>query len=472
MSSSVALPEDAYIEQEPKWKLCRDVLKGRSAIHGAGTQYLPKLGGQTTEEYQAYQQRAGWYGATDRTAQSLKGMVFRKEPDVKYEGPGLDEFIEDATLGGVSLAGVCNMVFDEVIATGRAGLLVDHQRSEEGRRLSVAEARQRNLRAYLQLYSAEQILGFRTELVNNKSTVVQVRLLETNEQLSDSDEFLKETIRQVRVLELVEGIYQQRVFRQTSAESEAAYAQVGEPIIPRRNGETFKHIPFYFIGVQDLEPGYDKPPLEDLAELNVDHYRTRADYKHGLHFTGLPTAVITGHKDDDEETEYRIGSATAWIFPDPEADAKYLEFTGGGLSELREELGSIKNDMATLGARMLATEKRAAEAAESHIIKRTGEHSLLAAIANNVAEGLTLACEEVREWTGAPGEISVHLNTDFLPVEMSTKEITELWGVTQAGGMLFDDYLFNLRQGERLDPNIDDDERKNRLETSPAPGLE
>ena len=466
MSSHVGEVDSTYTKFQKRWKTCRDVIEGKDDVFTGKETYLARLSGQDDDEYKAYQVRAGWYGATDRTKQALKGMIFRKPPEIKKESDAFDDFIEDATLSGDSLESLANMITDEVLETGRMGILVDHQRRPD-RNLSAAEAEQMNLRPYLQVYKAEDILGFRKETINNKNMVTQIRLRETT-QVEGDDEFDNDTLHRIRVLEIVDGLYQQRVFEQ--GEEDGHYDHT-ETIQPRKNGQRFNYIPFYFVGVQDLDPSYDKPPLLDLAEVNLDYYRTKADYKHGLHFTGLPTAIIKGHRPENEGTEFRIGSTTAWVFPEADADAKYLEFTGQGLSELAGELKELKNDMAALGARMLATEKRQAEAAESHMIKRSGEHSLLASIANNISEALTTACQEAADWMGAAGEISVHLNTDFIPIEMTTKEVLELWQVVQAGGMLMDDFLYNLRQGERLNPNVDDDERMNQLQTEPPMGM-
>ena len=37
-----------------------------------------------------------------------------------------------------------------------------------------------------------------------------------------------------------------------------------------------------------------KFPLADIIVVNLDHYRLTADYKHGMHFTALPTAWVSG----------------------------------------------------------------------------------------------------------------------------------------------------------------------------------
>ena len=60
---------------------------------------------------------------------------------------------------------------------------------------------------------------------------------------------------------------------------------------PLRLGKPLPLIPFVFHGPRNSLPDVDKLPLGDVIALNLDHYRLDADYKHGMHFTALPTAL-------------------------------------------------------------------------------------------------------------------------------------------------------------------------------------
>ncbi len=51
-------------------------------------------------------------------------------------------------------------------------------------------------------------------------------------------------------------------------------------------------------------------PLADVMVLNLDHYRLDADYKHGLHFTALPTAWVAGF-DKRDAGDFRRAAAAA-----------------------------------------------------------------------------------------------------------------------------------------------------------------
>ena len=52
----------------------------------------------------------------------------------------------------------------------------------------------------------------------------------------------------------------------------------------------------------------DKLPLNDVIAVNLDHFPLHADYRHGIHFTALPTAWVSGF---DKSATLRTGSSTA-----------------------------------------------------------------------------------------------------------------------------------------------------------------
>lgn len=441
-----------YIGRKEQWEKMRDTTAGQEAIHKAGQKYLPKLSGQTDDDYKAYQCRALFYGATGRTVEGLSGMIFRKDP--QYTVPaGLEPMLEDVTLGGLSLLGFAQEVVDDIITVARAGILVDHPTVAANTTKMQAEAA--NIRPFLKHYTAENIFNWKVEGRNNAQVLTQVRLLETVE--IKSSEFDNGMRKQIRVLDLepTTGNYRQRVFVENKQANTAndKWIQEGDDVYPQMNGAPLQFIPFYFVGAKNSLPCPEKPPLIDMANVNLSHYRSTADLEHGAHFTGLPTAVITGHTDDDSEgknAEYRIGAATAWIFPNPETKVQYLEFQGQGLEALENRIAKKEEQMAFLGARMLSPEKKSAETAETAAIHRMGESSVLASLAQSVGEAIEKALRFMSEWAGFDGGEAVEykLNKDFMATIMTPQELTALLQTWQAGGIAYDDLLDNLKRGE------------------------
>jgi hypothetical protein len=188
------------------------------------------------------------------------------------------------------------------------------------------------------------------------------------------------------------------------------------------------------------------------VNLNVSHYLTTADLEHAAHFVGLPTPVITGYTPVDKNEKVYIGGSAALIFPDPQAKASFLEFSGQGLKPLLDLLDDKELQMATLGARMLEPQTRQPASAEGQSVKRKGEESMLSGIAVVLGLGVTVALKLFVEWAGADStKVKCELNRDFYPVPITAQELTALVQAWQTGA-ISDQVLFeNLQAGEVID---------------------
>ncbi|MFN7138292.1 MAG: DUF4055 domain-containing protein, partial [Limisphaerales bacterium] len=320
----------SYDEYLPKWLRARDVIAGEDAVKAGGARYLPRLDSQSDQEYAVYKERASFFNATARTADGFVGLIFRREPTFKIPekssgvGRALAGFLEDADMLGNSLQAYAKDVVREVITIGRAGTLVDWEDEVEHR-------------AYAVLYHAEQIINWKTQRVNGRNVLSLVVLRETVEIESEGDAFSSVPREQLRVLRLVKSndfgwVYQVEVWRPSNngtKRTKRTEWQVVETRVPLRLGKPLSLIPFVLHGPRNCQVCVDKLPLADIISVNLDHYRLNADYKHGLHFTALPTAWVSGF---DKASELRIGSSTAWVAETPGATAGFLEFTGQGLT--------------------------------------------------------------------------------------------------------------------------------------------
>jgi hypothetical protein len=451
-----------YHEYYEQWERCEHAAEGQDEIHEYGIKYLPRLSGQTDAEYYAYKQRALYYNATARTIDGLTGMIFLK-PEVITAPAAMDNIIADVTMSGLSLHQFAEMVAEEVITIGRCAVLVDFPPIINA--VTLAQAQAQGARPYATMYDAESIINWKTGRINNVEQLTLVVLEEENE--IAVDEFESKCEPQWRVLDLGDGgIYRQRVFRK---DKRGEFILVDE-IYPQINGKALNKIPFEFFGVRDNSPCVDKPPLLDLVDVNLSHYRTTADYEHGLHFTGLPTPVVTGYYPDDKSPSLRIGSGTAWLLPEAQSKAFYLEFTGQGLGELREALRSKEAMMATLGARILAPEKRAAESAQTASIHRSSENSVLASISQSISIGLTHVMEYLRDWSGVTGDVKVKLNRDFIPNSMTAQDLDSLVKAWQSGSISHQTLFDNLVAGDIIMQDVSFDDEMERISVMPATG--
>ena len=445
----VNTPHSQYTQHLDEWTDCRDAAEGSRAIKLRGERHLPRLSGQTDDEYKSYKTRALWYGATGRTVQGLLGSVFRKAMQV--EAPdAMTAQLADVTLTGITLEAFCKTALSEVLKVGRYGILVDM-----GKDTGTTE------RPYWIGYQAERIINWATTQRNGDTVLTMVVLSEDHSEPNDADPFAHTRIPQYRVLRLVDRTYQVEIWREVQG-SPGKWA-VAETLTPTFRGGPLPYIPFVFIGPNALTPDPERPPLLDLVDVNLSHYRSSADLEHGRHFCGLPTPWVAGFP---TETVLRIGASIAWVASDPNARVGMLEFTGQGLGALETALESKEALMAILGARMLEAQKKAVESSDTHEMRHAGEASVLQSTAGTVEQGLSLAMLWHATWLGlTSATASLTLNKVFMEARMNPTELSELMKSWQAGGISYDTLYWNLQRGELTRPGVTMEEEQRLIDT-------
>ena len=110
---------EEYEEHYDQWERCEHAAEGQDEIHEYGVKYLPRLSGQTDQEYKAYKKRALFYNATQRTIDGLTGMMFLRPPVIERPD-AMEAIIADVSMSGLSLHQFAEMVAEEVVKIGRA----------------------------------------------------------------------------------------------------------------------------------------------------------------------------------------------------------------------------------------------------------------------------------------------------------------------------------------------------------------
>ena len=405
-----------YEASAAKWARARDVLAGEDSVKAAGVTYLPKLDSQSEEEYTAYKARASFFGATRRTLEEYLDLVFRKAPGVVLgSGSGLGAFLADCDRWGAGFVSYARRVVSEVLGVGRAGTLVLQDSASK--------------RAFVSAWRAEDILDWAVERICGRTVLVLLVLKEGD---------------RLRVFRMVEAVCVQEVW----AQADGTWA-IGERNELQRDGAALKFIPFVFHGPRNSRPDVERLPLSDIITANLDHYRLDADYKHGLHFTALPTAWVSGF---DKAAPLRIGSSTAWVSEVPGASAGFLEFSGAGLAHIERAIEKVERRMALLGARMLERSDAPGDEASGGSGQLCGLGSIVASLNQSLSRVLGVASWwfEGGDLEEAIGRVSFTMNTDLGARAMSGEEITAVVAAWRAGAISRETMLERFKRGEVL----------------------
>ena len=464
------------------WLRARDVIAGDDAVKAAGVKYLPRLDSQTDDEYLGYKSRSCFFNATSRTCDGFLGLLFRRDPEVKLPdrhagvGGALRIFSDDVDLMGTSLFTFCKGVVGEVLSVGRCGTLVDWAGST-----GEPMGKQGEDRAYVVRYTAEDILNWHTQRINGRNVVTMVVLREVIERADDDDPFAVTPVETIRVLKLdctsaAEPRYTVEIWNRdnstqsgnsrTKSKRNKSDWQLVETRVPLRLGKPLPMIPFIFHGPRNSLPDVDKLPLNDIIIVNLDHYRLDADYKHGLHFTALPTAWVAGF---DKTAELRIGSSSAWVTETVGAVAGFLEFKGEGLGTFEKAQDRDERMMAVLGSRMLEDTKKVGETADAIELRQAGENSILMTLALSVSDSISQVLRWIYWWNSTeplPQDVSedlviLKINTDFTAKGLSSVELTAIVGAWQSGAISRETMFDLFRKGEVLPTGRTDNEEIN-----------
>lgn len=453
--------------KQAAWKMVRDCVAGSEAVKAGGYVIPVNPHDSSTANRLRNEQRvkrAYYFNATGRTLPALVGIAFSKWPEVKLPG-ALDPLKQDVDGSGVGLINQSQAAVSEVLQTARAGLLADYPTGGAGR--TVAEAEGLGLRPTISLYRAESIINWRTERRGARNLLTLVVLAESYEDWGD--DFELETKGQYRVLRLTSEGYKQEVWREARDKGEW---QIAEEHIPLDgNGQPWDEIPFTFIGATNNDPAPDQPPLYDLADTNIAHFRNSADHEESLFFAGQAQVWLTGENISEEQIELMekegiyVGSRAIGIAP-----GGVTMLQAQPVSALAEEMRHKVDLMARLGARMVAPGEAVRSATEAASDDKTN-NSILSIVCDNVSDAYRKALAWCARFARASGEVDFTIGTEFSGIMFDAQQVTAAMALVQAGKLPETDLWTYLRSIGLIEATKSDDDIRDELETQGGGGL-
>ena len=453
-----------YSESADIWQMVTDAVAGEKQVKTSTTNYLPVPNAsdkspENQSRYGQYLIRAVFYGITGRTLQTMIGAAFRKQPELELSG-SIQYAADDIDGGGISIYQQSQMALSNVLQAGRAGLFVDYPTTPIG--VSVADKATGAFQATVKLYPALSITNWRTTKIAGKSVLSMVVLQEQHE---EAGEYAIERVAQYRVLRLTAAGYTQEVQRKVGE----GWTIVEGPFFAKDSaGNPWREIPFTFIGAVNNDPNIDRPPLQDIASLNVAHYRNSADYEESVFFVGQAQpwmAGLTVEWRDHLEAQKNIyfGSRAPILLPEggsfglAQAAANSMAFEA---MSHKEEL------MQAMGARLL-TPGGAVKTATEAQGDSEAEHSVLSLAVSNVSEAYNRALAWMALFNG-DGDGLFTINQEFTRPTLDPNMLAQLLSAVNSGKIPDSDFWRTLRKAGLIDEEKDDEMLKEELASQPS----
>jgi hypothetical protein len=424
--TKVSDPNATWYAMEPHWGLIEDLLGGTYQMRKRHRRYLPQEPRELDESYDNRLARSVCPPYYVRLERMLAGMLTRKPVRLDDTADVIREQLFDVNLLGDDLNVWTFDTTRKMVRYGHVGVLVD--------------APATGGRPYWVTYTPRQILGWRTEQQEGQQALTQLRLAEMVT-VPDGD-YGEKAVEQIRVL--TPGEYQ---LHQRNDDGEYKIVDEGRTSLSK--------IPFSVAYAQRHGFMESRPPLEDIAELNLKAYQVQSDLDNQLHISAVPMLAFFGFPTSAEEVSAGPGEAIA--FP-ADGDARYIEPEGRSFDYQFKRLEQLALQINELGLSAVLGQKLSAETAEAKRIDRSQGDSTMMVIAQNVQDMIDNCLQFHAEYIGnttAPG--SAYVNRDFLGARLEPADIQSLLQLYTAGTITQETLLTELAEGDVLgdDFNVD-----------------
>lgn len=470
----------------PIWEQARVLIGGTQEMRDAGTDYLPCFEQETSKNYERRKSLATLTNFYVKARNNMVGEIFH-DGIVHADSTLPEELTSNIDLRGTDLLGFAENIADCLLSKGLGGVLVDHPINE--RQLNLAEEQELGIRHYWTFIRPEAVIDYIVTYHNGAETLTHVRWFEDHIVPKPGDfEFGVETRIVVldREIETDEEtgvttigpprgrIYrsgvEDRGFREKQEhETNNIHALGGsyEPAGDWRELRGFDEIPFIPFRINREGPWQSRPPLADIAEKNIQHWRHSSNYGNALEIGAFPILVrygvnrVTPLSPDqadlpkNQSGESIVGPHIIMDLPShQEAKAEYLEPTGAAYEALERALDRIIRE-AELMAIDLLTKQSTKTATEANY-DRLQELSPLQRVAMEIERGLNRALEITASARGRnekPG--TVEINKDFGINTSDAIRVQALRDARAIGDITAETYLRELQSIGALSANLD-----------------
>ena len=420
-------PSLTWFNQEPHWLMIEDLAGGTYEIRMKHRRYLPQEPREQDDAYENRLARSTCPPYFQRLERMLAGMLTRKPVKLQDVGDAQREQLFDVDLQGNDLNVWTYEAARKMIRYGHVGVLVDVPQDGNGR-------------PYWVTYTPREILGYRTEIIDGKTTFTQLRLLEKI--IEPEGDYGEKEVTQVRVL--YQGRYE--IHRKNDN---------GKFVVVDEGETTLSEIPFSVAYANRLTLMESRPPLEDIAELNIKAYQVQSDLDNQLHISAVPLLGFFGFPQSSEEVT--AGPNEAIAFP-AEGRAEYIEPTGRSFDSQFQRLEQLEKQINELGLAAGLGQKLSAETAEAKKIDRSQGDSTMMVVAQQMQDLIDNSLVFHAQLLNTTEIGSSFVNRDFLSTRLDPKEIQSLLQLYTAGTITQKTLLDQLTQGEVLGDEFDVEE--------------
>ena len=406
----------AVLDMMKGWEIMKAVTEGTEYLRQNSEAFLPLEPRAAYDAYLARVNRSVFSPFTQRLIRAATGLVLRKPITLTGDPYWTEMFKMNVDGCGSDLDEYARRVLMCSLIYGQSHILVDYPAPSGA--LSLAEERQQNRRPNWIEVDPTNLYGWRLDRESNYGNLVQVRLAE--KAVLPDGQFGEKVYDQIRVIE--PGSY--RIFRKKEQIEEmydvadnsiTGNFEMGSADKDYKQVETgsfsLGEIPLVTIYSGKTDNLVSKPPLLDIAYLNLAHFQRQADLIHSLHVASQPMLVMEGYDDQTKDLAISVNYAMA---TQPGNKVYYVEPASSAFDAQSAEIKELQMQMATLGISTLSQQKFVAESADARRLDRVDTNSMLAMVSMELEQKLQKCFNLSAQYVGIePPEVKISRDFDI-----------------------------------------------------------
>lgn len=461
-NTNPSTPSADYKAMADYWRMVDDIMGGAPAMRAAKTRYLPQFEDEPGPDYERRLAVSPFTPLYDGSFRNLASKPFSKEVRIGEDAPELlKELVEDIDGAGNHLHVVAREVFKGAINYGCDWLLVDHTAVPAG--VTLGDERKMGARPYWVRIPAKSVIAAYSGQIDGETVIVHARIAEAE---TVRDGFDEKTIERVREFNHDDAGARWTLWRKDAenwtVEAEGVFSIGLIPLVPM------------FTGEREGNGFAVRPPLRDLAYMQITEYQMEANLAYVQTNTTFPSHVFQGVEQPldaaGKPVSVSVGPRTVMFMPfDGESgkfgDYKQVEPTGAAVSALREDLDAFRKEMREAGMQPLLPQSGNLTATATAVAEAKA-HSAVEAWALALKDVLEQAFVYTCMWLGIPAEQApdVIVNTDFAVGEKSVEEMGVIDTMYERELLSDEDYIEEALRRNMLRPEFNREKSLKQIE--------
>lgn len=438
------------------WALPIALWGDTDGMREAGEMFLPsrkgeKSNGVLNENYHTRLNETTLSNYYTPAVKNLTGKVFEKPVVIGEAIQAKSDWWDNVDLQGSNLNDFASEIFEAAAKLGMSFILVDAP--SDGESTSLAEQIAKNVRPYMTHITADQVIGIKTAEINNLTTLIEVRILETI--IEENDDYEQEVVKQVRKIF--------KNFNEDGSEAQGCSYEIWQEIDGAETAidtgsislDEIPLIPVYTNRVGFFEA---ETYFMTLCNLNLAHWQSTSYQTNILNVARVPRLGAFGFTDEEIEQFKKHGVANGIFSTNPEARAEWTEAKGDSIASGERDLASLESQMERRSLDPVLKTASASDVATIANIEQSKSNSVLQSWSEATQRSLNKAIKIMYQLAGE-GDIEpdVKLNDNFNIVSDVEKKAKQLLEDYIAGTMSLETLLNERKRIGYVDDDFDID---------------